>query len=71
MNANQQHMIDAYRAAQRGEIAPPLPGRHDWEVVRAAREHHRPARKVRPGQLRRALARVFGARGGHAARCCP
>ncbi|GAA1375240.1 hypothetical protein [Streptomyces beijiangensis] len=65
MNAIQQHMLDAYRASQRGEQAPPLPGRHDWQVVREFGDHrdltaalaagHRPAR----GRLRRALARVF------------
>lgn len=35
MNATQQHMFDAYRAAQRGEPAPPLP---TTGTVRAARE---------------------------------
>ncbi|MCX4724789.1 hypothetical protein [Streptomyces sp. NBC_01306] len=39
MNANQQHMLDAYRAAQRGETAPPLPGRHDWEAIGEIRDH--------------------------------
>ncbi|MER5364274.1 hypothetical protein [Streptomyces sp. NPDC002722] len=41
MDAIQQHMIDSYRAAQRGELPPPLPGRHDWGVVREARERRR------------------------------
>ncbi|GAU68868.1 hypothetical protein SSP35_09_01110 [Streptomyces sp. NBRC 110611] len=35
MNANQQHMLDAYRAAQRGEQPPAAPGVH---TVRTARE---------------------------------
>jgi hypothetical protein len=41
MDAMQQHMIDSYRAAQHGEAPPPLPGRHDWEVVREARDARR------------------------------
>ncbi|MEV7233616.1 hypothetical protein AB0N06_06405 [Streptomyces sp. NPDC051020] len=41
MDAIQQHMIDSYRAAQHGEAPPPLPGRHDWEVVRQARDARR------------------------------
>ncbi|MCX5430842.1 hypothetical protein OHU11_24590 [Streptomyces sp. NBC_00257] len=41
MDAIQQHMIDSYRAAQRGELPPPLPGRHDWGVVREARDRRR------------------------------
>ncbi|GAA3483789.1 hypothetical protein [Streptomyces yanii] len=41
MDAMQQHMIDSYRAAQRGEAPPPLPGRHDWGVVREARDARR------------------------------
>ncbi|MGW1793743.1 hypothetical protein ACWCO0_29735 [Streptomyces tubercidicus] len=28
MNATQQHLLDTYRAAQRGEAAPPAPGGH-------------------------------------------
>ncbi|WP_246655311.1 hypothetical protein [Streptomyces decoyicus] len=35
MNAAQQHLLDSYRAAQRGEAAPPAPGTH---TVRTARE---------------------------------
>ncbi|MFJ9680268.1 hypothetical protein ACIRP2_19715 [Streptomyces sp. NPDC101194] len=41
MDAIQQHMFDSYRAAQRGELPPPLPGRHDWGVVREARDRRR------------------------------
>lgn len=50
MNANQQHMLDAYRAAQRGETAPPLPGRHDWEAIGEIRDH---LRTDRPDARRR------------------
>ncbi|MFJ5725907.1 hypothetical protein [Streptomyces sp. NPDC093149] len=41
MDAIQQHMFDSYRAAQRGELPPPLPGRHEWGVVREARDRRR------------------------------
>ncbi|MER7810594.1 hypothetical protein [Streptomyces sp900116325] len=41
MDAIQQHMIDSYRAAQHGELPPPLPGRHDWAVVRDVRDRRR------------------------------
>ncbi|MEE1756712.1 hypothetical protein [Streptomyces sp. SP18CS02] len=41
MNAMQQHMIDAYRAAQRGEQAPPPPGEGDWAAVRSVRDYRR------------------------------
>ncbi|MGX8907519.1 hypothetical protein ACR820_20275 [Streptomyces netropsis] len=37
MNANQQHMLDLFRAAQLGEPAPPAPGRGDWQAVREFR----------------------------------
>ncbi|MEV8569143.1 hypothetical protein AB0436_26770 [Streptomyces sp. NPDC051322] len=71
MNANRQHMIDVYRSAQRGEIAPPMPGLHDWDAVREIRDHHRATRRRRPGPLRRALTRILAAaRGGSAARPC-
>ncbi|MEU9617843.1 MULTISPECIES: hypothetical protein [unclassified Streptomyces] len=52
MNALQQHMLDSYRAAQRGEQPPPPPGRHDRSVLRAVRDHFRRSRRgngsVRP-----------------------
>lgn len=70
MNTNQQHLLDAYRFAQRRETAPPVPGRHDWEAVREMRDHRRAARKG-PWPLRRALTRVFGTRGRSAARGVP
>ncbi|GCD43914.1 hypothetical protein [Streptomyces paromomycinus] len=37
MNASQQHMLDAYRAARRGESAPVLPGAGDVQAVREIR----------------------------------
>ncbi|MGW9134745.1 hypothetical protein [Streptomyces sp. NPDC055681] len=41
MDAIQQHMIDSFRAAQHGELPPPLPGRHDWAVARDVRDRRR------------------------------
>lgn len=38
MNASQQHLLDTYRAARRGEAAPPAPGTH---TVRTAHEIRR------------------------------
>ncbi|MEU4502913.1 hypothetical protein [Streptomyces sp. NPDC024089] len=66
MDAIQQHMIDSYRAAQRGELPPPLPGRHDWGVVREARDRRRfdaviagrPAYGRRWAALRSRLGRI-------------
>ncbi|MEV5203712.1 hypothetical protein [Streptomyces sp. NPDC053720] len=66
MDAIQQHMIDSYRAVQRGELPPPLPGRHDWDVVREARERRRfdaviagrPARGRRRAALRSLLGKL-------------
>ncbi|MCX4731327.1 hypothetical protein [Streptomyces sp. NBC_01363] len=74
MDAIQQHMIDSYRAAQRGELPPPLPGRHDWEVVREARDRRRfdaviagrPARGRRRAALRSLFTRSRGAGGSGA-----
>ncbi|MEU9121207.1 hypothetical protein AB0C96_15360 [Streptomyces sp. NPDC048506] len=37
MNTTQQHLLDAYRAAQRGEAAPPAP---DVHLARTVREIH-------------------------------
>ncbi|WP_329209785.1 hypothetical protein OG257_21470 [Streptomyces sp. NBC_00683] len=37
MDIVQQHMLDSYRSAQHGEPPPPLPGRHDREVLRELR----------------------------------
>lgn len=41
MNATQQHMIDAYRAARRGEPLPPRPGVNDVKVIRGTGILHR------------------------------
>ncbi|MER6103088.1 hypothetical protein ABT115_12375 [Streptomyces sp. NPDC001832] len=49
MDAIQQHMIDSHRAAQHGELQPPLPGRYDWSVLRAIRDHCRRTWSARPG----------------------
>ncbi|MFJ1547811.1 hypothetical protein [Streptomyces sp. NPDC088246] len=65
MDAIQQHMIDSYRAAQHGELPPPSPGRHDWRVVREARDRRRfdaviagrPARRRRWTALRALFTR--------------
>ncbi|MCF3121248.1 MULTISPECIES: hypothetical protein [Streptomyces] len=66
MSVTQQHMLDAYRAAQHGLPTPPAPGQHDWQVVREVREYGRFRAVVeeRPahGRFRAALARL--ARGG-------
>ncbi|MGC9542362.1 hypothetical protein [Streptomyces sp. UG1] len=61
MSITQQHLLDTYRAVRLGEVAPPPPGTHDWQVVREWRDHHRfravvagrPAR----GRIRQALGR--------------
>ncbi|MFC9942890.1 hypothetical protein [Streptomyces pratensis] len=37
MDTVQQHMLDSYRATQHGEVPPPLPGPHDWDVLRGIR----------------------------------
>ncbi|MGW1410016.1 hypothetical protein [Streptomyces sp. NPDC002403] len=71
MDALQQHMIDSWRAAQRGELPPPLPGRHDWAVVREARDRARfdaviagrPARGRWRAALRSLIARSRGTGG--------
>lgn len=62
----QQHMIDAYRAAQRGEAAPPLPGTGDVQALRAVRDWRRfeavvtaPADRL-PARLLRAVRAFLG-----------
>ncbi|GHJ97061.1 hypothetical protein SNE510_65800 [Streptomyces sp. NE5-10] len=70
MDALQQHLFDSYRAARRGESAPPAPGTHDVAVLRELRDHRRFERVVagRPATgrfraaLSRLLARLSGAR---------
>lgn len=64
----QQHMIDAYRAAQRGESAPPLPGAGDVRTLRAARDWWRfrtvvtaPADRL-PARVLRAVRSALGIR---------
>ncbi|MEU2428897.1 MULTISPECIES: hypothetical protein [unclassified Streptomyces] len=47
MDAVQQHLLDLYRAAQRGEPAPPPPGRDDRRTVRALWDRLRFARRPR------------------------
>ncbi|OEJ29472.1 hypothetical protein AS594_15705 [Streptomyces agglomeratus] len=64
MTANQQHMLDVYRAARLGELAPPAPGIHDWQVFREVRDHQRSraavaGRPVRTRRLRAVLAGLF------------
>ncbi|MEU3217161.1 hypothetical protein [Streptomyces sp. NPDC006971] len=64
MDAIQQQMFDSYRAIARGETPPPSPGRHDWEVLRGARDRRRFEAVVagRPvGGRRRALLRALRA----------
>lgn len=62
MDAFQQHMIDSYRSAQRGELPPPLPGRHDWDVVREVRDRRRFDAVIagRPARGRRQSALLSG-----------
>ncbi|MFD6415589.1 hypothetical protein [Streptomyces sp. NPDC060194] len=60
MSTTAYYMLDVYRAAQHGDPAPPMPGRHDWQTLRALRDDRRFAAVVagRParGRLRAALA---------------
>ncbi|WP_326694294.1 hypothetical protein [Streptomyces sp. NBC_01766] len=60
MNANQQHMFDAYRAAQRGELAPPLPGKHDWEAIGEMARMARSAGTAPSGRRRAGRRRWWG-----------
>lgn len=39
MSLTEQYALDLYRAAQRGEPAPPAPGPHDWRTLRELREY--------------------------------
>ncbi|MFJ5113743.1 hypothetical protein ACIQAD_24235 [Streptomyces sp. NPDC088551] len=48
MDALQQHLFDSYRAARRGEPAPPPPGRYDRETLRTIREYRRLRAKPEP-----------------------
>ncbi|MCQ8190974.1 hypothetical protein [Streptomyces rugosispiralis] len=67
MSLTEQYALDLYRAAQRGEAAPPAPGRHDWRTLRELREYRdfravvagRPVRRGgRHGRLTDALRSV-------------
>ncbi|MFI8995901.1 hypothetical protein [Streptomyces sp. NPDC053542] len=69
MNAMQQHMIDVYRAAQRGEAGPPLPGTGDVQALRAVRDWRRfqavvapPAGRLPVRALRAAVRALLGRR---------
>lgn len=65
MTAIDQYLIDAYRASQHGDPAPPPPGRDDLAVLRAARSYEqfravldgRPAQRPWRAALRRLLTR--------------
>ncbi|MEU3372179.1 hypothetical protein ACFYM2_22910 [Streptomyces sp. NPDC006711] len=76
MDATQQHMIDAYRAARLGEPAPPLPGTHDVAVLKELRDYRRfeavLAGRLATGRLRAALAQLFAPPrpGGHRPPAC-
>ncbi|WP_411137037.1 hypothetical protein [Streptomyces sp. C10] len=61
MNTGQQHLLDTYRAAQRGEAAPPAPGTHTVRTAREIQQWYRfravvtaPADRL-PARLRRAV----------------
>ncbi|MFI0978459.1 hypothetical protein ACH4SP_15855 [Streptomyces sp. NPDC021093] len=65
MTASQQHMFDAYRAAQHGTPTPPAPGEHDWQAVRELRDTVRDDlrfRAVVAGQPGRSYLRAAAAR---------
>ncbi|MCS0639046.1 hypothetical protein NX801_26045 [Streptomyces sp. LP05-1] len=62
MNATQQHMIDLYRAAQRGETPPPPPGQGDLAALRSVREYRR-FRRVLAGRPAGPSARRPGTAG--------
>ncbi|MEU3662202.1 hypothetical protein AB0E77_20970 [Streptomyces sp. NPDC032940] len=61
MSITQQYLLDTYRARQLGEPAPPAPGTHDRQVLRAWGDRRRFRRVLagRPahGRVRRALRR--------------
>ncbi|MGP3940887.1 MULTISPECIES: hypothetical protein [Streptomyces] len=78
MSLTEQYALDLYRAALRGEPAPPAPGRHDWRTVRELREY-RDAQAVpagRPARRRSRHDRLTDAPGAvrampHAVRAMP
>lgn len=63
MNAMQQHMIDMYRAARRGDTPPPRPGDLDLRTIREA-WIYRPFRAMLAGRTVRVTK---GTRAGAAA----
>ncbi|MEV0266689.1 hypothetical protein AB0I49_35815 [Streptomyces sp. NPDC050617] len=75
MDAIQQHMFDAYRAARSGEPAPPAPGAGDLRAVREARrwrefvavvDERAASRRARARARRAALVRFLRLGGGRA-----
>ncbi|MEU6405603.1 hypothetical protein [Streptomyces sp. NPDC046985] len=71
MSITEQYFLDMLRARQRGEPSPPLPGRHDLQVLRELRASREPrgrrfrfrfrtARAARPARGR--LGRLLGER---------
>ncbi|GAA3147938.1 hypothetical protein GCM10010521_39140 [Streptomyces rameus] len=62
MSITQQYLLDSYRARRHGEPEPPVPGRHDVDVLRELRDYRRFRAVIagRPahGRLRHALARL-------------
>ncbi|MER5951743.1 hypothetical protein ABT127_37475 [Streptomyces sp. NPDC001904] len=76
MTVTQQYALDVYRAARRGETAPPAPYLNEAAAVRELRDYRRfravLAERPARGRIRAALARrLSGHRGhrGHAAGC--
>ncbi|WP_445515255.1 hypothetical protein [Streptomyces sp. NEAU-174] len=49
MSLTEQYALDLYRAARRGDPAPPAPGLHDWRTLRELREY-RDVRAVTEGR---------------------
>ncbi|MGJ5754209.1 hypothetical protein FB563_2365 [Streptomyces puniciscabiei] len=41
MSITQQYLLDSYRARVLGEPEPPVPGRHDADLVRELRDYRR------------------------------
>jgi hypothetical protein len=61
MSITQQYLLDTYRAQRLGELSPPAPGAHDWQVVRETREYQRfravVAERPARGRIRQTLGR--------------
>ncbi|MER5470308.1 hypothetical protein ABZX90_33760 [Streptomyces sp. NPDC002935] len=72
MSITQQYLLDAYRASQHGEAAPPAPGAHDWETARELRDYRRflavVAGHPAHGRIRGALGRWLHGLRRHPAR---